>query len=132
MINRQKPHSTNRKYFVAGSLAGIVLVVTTIFGYYVPYDQQAQEKEALVKFFAGVAPITAVSFNLGNEQFKFVRATRDLLNTRGFNAQLTEIKGHTHDYYARSDEINKNAWDFLKKHELSVDPKYERYKWDNK
>lgn len=61
-----------------------------------------------------------------------VRATRDLLNTRGFNAQLTEIKGHTHDYYARSDEINKNAWDFLKKHELSVDPKYERYKWDNK
>ncbi len=59
-----------------------------------------------------------------------VRATRDILNTNGFKAQLTEIKGHTHDYYNRADEINTSAWDFLKGNELDADPKYERYKWD--
>lgn len=56
-----------------------------------------------------------------------MRATRDMLNSRGFNAVLVEIKGHTHFYYGRSDEINRGAWDFLKVHELSGEPKYERY-----
>lgn len=56
-----------------------------------------------------------------------VRATRDMLNSRGFNAVLVEIKGHTHNYYGRSDEINLGAWDFLKTQELSGEPKYEQY-----
>lgn len=58
-----------------------------------------------------------------------VRATRDMLNPRGFSVQLSEIKNHTHDYYARSAEINTIVWNYLKGNELSVDPKYERYKW---
>lgn len=68
-----------------------------------------------------------------NDQFfpvSTVRATRDLLNTHGLNAQLNEIKGHTHDYYSRSNEINKAAWTFMKDIKLSQEPKYERYKWD--
>jgi poly(3-hydroxybutyrate) depolymerase len=56
-----------------------------------------------------------------------VRATRDALNARGFSSELTEIKGHTHWYYDRAAEINRNAWDFLKKYELKAEPKYEPY-----
>lgn len=58
-----------------------------------------------------------------------VRATRDALNAAGFNSELTEIKDHTHWYYDRAAEINKSVWDFLKKHELVDQPKYERYQW---
>lgn len=57
------------------------------------------------------------------------RATRDALNSRGFAAQLTEIKGHTHSYYDRAPEINRSAWEFLKQHELAADPRYERYRF---
>ena len=65
-----------------------------------------------------------------NDQFfpvKDVRATRDALNKNGFDAQLTEIKGHTHDYYGKADEINKAAWEFLKGASLPADPRYQRY-----
>lgn len=56
-----------------------------------------------------------------------VRSTRDTLNARGFSAQLTEIAGHTHWYYDRAPEINKSVWEFLQKHKLSEDPKYQQY-----
>lgn len=56
-----------------------------------------------------------------------VRRTRDALNARGFAAELTEIKGHTHNYYDRAGEINNSAWAFLQKHKLDGDPKYQPY-----
>lgn len=56
-----------------------------------------------------------------------VRATRDALNARGFASELTEIKGHTHWYYDRAPEINRDAWEFLKKHELAGDPRFEQH-----
>ena len=56
-----------------------------------------------------------------------VRATRDALNQQGFNAELTEITGHTHDYYGRSSWINKHVWDFLKDKHLDNDPQYQDY-----
>lgn len=59
-----------------------------------------------------------------------VRATRDALNTRGFAAELTEIRGHTHWYYDRAPEINRSAWDFLKQHELAGEPRYEQYRFE--
>ena len=58
-----------------------------------------------------------------------VRATRDALNTRGFSSELTEIKEHTHWYYDRAPEINRSAWDFLKKYELVGDPNYEKHQY---
>ena len=61
---------------------------------------------------------------------KVVRATRDALNASGFNSELTEIKGHTHAYYDRADEINRGAWEFLKVHELSSEPKYQQHRFD--
>jgi poly(3-hydroxybutyrate) depolymerase len=56
-----------------------------------------------------------------------VRATRDALNKEGFDAQLTEIKGHTHDYYGRSSEINKAVWTFFRDKQLDFDPQYQQY-----
>jgi poly(3-hydroxybutyrate) depolymerase len=65
-----------------------------------------------------------------NDRFfppKAVRATRDALNQHGFNAELTEINGHTHNYYGRSPEINTSVWAFLKDKRLDRDPQYQDY-----
>lgn len=62
---------------------------------------------------------------------KDLRDTRDMLTTRGFSVDLTEIKGHDHDYGNRSDEINRMIWDFFRKHRLEEDPKNQLYNWDN-
>jgi poly(3-hydroxybutyrate) depolymerase len=59
-----------------------------------------------------------------------VRATRDALNAKGFNSELTEIKGHTHWYYEKAPEINRSAWEFLKKYELTGEPLYEEYQFN--
>lgn len=56
-----------------------------------------------------------------------VRATRDTLNHHGFNAELTEINGHTHDYYSRSGDINKSVWTFFRDKRLEKDPQYQDY-----
>jgi poly(3-hydroxybutyrate) depolymerase len=56
-----------------------------------------------------------------------VRNTRDALNAKGFNTQLTEIRNHTHNYYGRAGDINKQAWAFLKDQKLSADPKFQQY-----
>jgi poly(3-hydroxybutyrate) depolymerase len=56
-----------------------------------------------------------------------VRASRDFLNDHGYNAELTEIPRHTHDYYRRSSDINKAAWLFLKEKRLDKDPQYQHY-----
>jgi len=58
---------------------------------------------------------------------KVVRETRDTLNGAGFDVKLTELKGHTHDYYGSSGSINKEAWAFLKDKKLASDPKYQAY-----
>jgi poly(3-hydroxybutyrate) depolymerase len=58
-----------------------------------------------------------------------VRATRDALNARGFKVELTEIPNHNHWYYDRAPKINKEAWEFLKKHELPADPHYTQYQF---
>jgi poly(3-hydroxybutyrate) depolymerase len=65
-----------------------------------------------------------------NDQFfplKAVRGSRDYLNEEGFKVELTEIAGHTHNYYGRSGEINKAAWAFLSRHRLDKDPQYQDY-----
>jgi poly(3-hydroxybutyrate) depolymerase len=61
-----------------------------------------------------------------------VRATRDAMNARGFAVELTEIAGHGHWYYDMAPKINREAWDFLKKHELAEDPQYIQYNFSKK
>lgn len=40
--------------------------------------------------------------------------------------RIGEMAGHTHDYYGKSGEINAKAWEFIKKHDLKAEPKYEK------
>lgn len=56
-----------------------------------------------------------------------VRATRDMLIKNGFNAQLTEMKGHDHWYYDLAPKINADAWNFLQQHQLAEEPRYVAY-----
>jgi poly(3-hydroxybutyrate) depolymerase len=60
---------------------------------------------------------------------KVVRATRDALKAEGFDPAMTEMYQHTHWYYDRAGDINKQAWAFLRQHTLSEDQRYERYNW---
>jgi poly(3-hydroxybutyrate) depolymerase len=47
-----------------------------------------------------------------------VTATTRLIEENGFHINLSVIPNHDHNYYAISDEVNSNAWDFLKKTQL--------------
>jgi len=93
------------------------------------------------EYFAGVAvhagamspemaPIPMAIWVGTNDNFfpiRIVRNTRDVLNAHGFDTRLTEIKGHTHDYYGSAGDINKEAWAFLKDQKLAADPKFQPY-----
>ena len=47
-----------------------------------------------------------------------VRKTRDLLKKAGFPVHYVELDNHDHNYYARADEINADAWKFLRENRL--------------
>ena len=61
---------------------------------------------------------------------KIVRATKDALKNAEIPVELIEIKNHDHWYYDQASKFNQTAWEFLKKHELADEPKYQKYKWD--
>jgi polyhydroxybutyrate depolymerase len=56
-----------------------------------------------------------------------VQLTRDALDAGGIPIQLRVIPNHTHNYYQRSDEVNREAWAFVKGHKLENDPKFKQY-----
>ena len=56
-----------------------------------------------------------------------VYATQAELNKHGFNAQVVEMKGHDHDYYGVSKDLNPKIWDFLSKTRLDSDPAWQVY-----
>jgi predicted esterase len=58
---------------------------------------------------------------------KDVRATRDAFKSKGFTFEVTEIPGHTHWYYDLAPSINQSAFEFLKRYELTSDPRYLPY-----
>ena len=47
-----------------------------------------------------------------------VRKTRNLLRKAGFPVHYVELDNHDHNYYALADEINEDAWRFLKENTL--------------
>jgi hypothetical protein len=56
-----------------------------------------------------------------------VKATEAALKERGFSVEVKVMKGHDHWYYDLAPQINRDAWDFLKRHELNENPRYEAY-----
>ena len=57
------------------------------------------------------------------------RSTLALLKARGFPAALTEMPGHTHDYYGSAGQVNAAAWQMLKTEKLDADPKFKTYQF---
>jgi poly(3-hydroxybutyrate) depolymerase len=53
-----------------------------------------------------------------------VRKSRDRLAAAGYPVSFHEIPSHDHNYYARSRQINEDAWQFLKPIQLTGEPKY--------
>jgi poly(3-hydroxybutyrate) depolymerase len=60
---------------------------------------------------------------------KLVRGTRDVLVSKGFSVELTEMPNHNHWYYDLAPKINRSAWEFLRKHQLASDPQFKQYKY---
>jgi predicted esterase len=56
-----------------------------------------------------------------------VRATEAALKGRGFEVEVTVMKGHDHWYYDLAPDINRGAWEFLGRRALDAEPKYESY-----
>src|SRR6185369_13344431 len=61
---------------------------------------------------------------------KAVRATRDALKEADIPVELIEIENHDHWYYDKASKFNQTAWEFLKKYELTADPRYQKYSWN--
>ncbi len=65
---------------------------------------------------------TPIAIYIGDhDQFfpqESVRKTRDLLRKAGFPVHYVELSRHDHNYYALSDQINEDAWKFLKQFRL--------------
>jgi fermentation-respiration switch protein FrsA (DUF1100 family) len=61
---------------------------------------------------------------------QMARDTRDVLRERGFPIALTELKGHTHSYAERGEDVTAQAWQFLKKASLPSDPRYVKYQFN--
>ena len=56
-----------------------------------------------------------------------VRATAAALTSNGFVVEVTEIPGHDHWYYDLAPKINEAAWEFLKRYELTANPRYSEF-----
>jgi len=76
---------------------------------------------------------TPIAMWIGTDDALFplsvVRATRDALKSHGFPPELTELAGHTHNYYVRAGAINEEVWKFLRPIALPNEPHYERYQF---
>jgi poly(3-hydroxybutyrate) depolymerase len=56
-----------------------------------------------------------------------VKATQAELNKHGFDAKILEMKGHDHNYYAVSKELNPKIWNFLRSNKLDEEANWQVY-----
>jgi poly(3-hydroxybutyrate) depolymerase len=56
-----------------------------------------------------------------------VKATQAELNKHGFDSKVVEIKGHDHNYYAVSKDLNPKIWDFFRANKLDGEASWQVY-----
>ena len=56
-----------------------------------------------------------------------VKTTQAELNKHGFDAKLVEMKGHDHNYYAVSKELNPKIWEFFRTNKLDAEASWQVY-----
>ena len=134
MIRVQQPVDARRLYLFghsAGAMHGLAIAVLeseyfaavavhagTLPDQILPFIEQAPRKTPIAIWVGTNDPLFPVHA---------VRASQTTLNKQGFAAALTEMPGHTHNYYNRSADLNRQAWQFMEKHRLDQDPKYQKY-----
>jgi poly(3-hydroxybutyrate) depolymerase len=74
---------------------------------------------------------TPLAIFVGDEDEFFpldaVRATESALRGGGFEVEVKILNGRTHSYAEAAPDVNRAAWRFLKRHELTGEPKYRAY-----
>ena len=134
MVRVQQPVDPRRLYLFghsAGAMHGLAMAVLES-EYFAAVAVHAGTLPDEVITFVDQAPRkTPIAIWVGTNDPMFpvhaVRATQTTLNRQGFAAVVNEMVDHTHNYYNRASDINRNAWQFLQKHRLDGDPKYRRY-----
>jgi len=134
MIRLQFPVDPRRVYVFghsAGAVHGLAMAVLESEYFAAVAVHAGSLPEQVTSFIERAPRKTPIGIWVGSNDAFFplpqVRATRDALNAHGFGAELTEIGGHTHAYYDRAANINRQVWAFLQKQRLSDDPKYQAY-----
>jgi predicted esterase len=56
-----------------------------------------------------------------------VKATQSALKKHGFEAQVVEMKGHDHNYYGVSKNLNPKIWEFFRNNTLDAEPTWQVY-----
>jgi poly(3-hydroxybutyrate) depolymerase len=56
-----------------------------------------------------------------------VKATQAELNKHDFDAKVVEMKGHDHNYYGVSKDLNPKVWDFLRSNKLDGEASWQVY-----
>ena len=56
-----------------------------------------------------------------------VKGIQGELNKHGFQAQVVEMKGHDHNYYAVSKDLNPKILEFFRSNKLEADPAWQVY-----
>ena len=56
-----------------------------------------------------------------------MKATQTEMNKHGFEAQVVEMKGHDHNYYAVSKDLNPRIWEFFRNNKLDGEPSWQVY-----
>jgi poly(3-hydroxybutyrate) depolymerase len=134
MIRVQQPVDPRRLYLFghsAGALHGLAMAVLESEYFAAVAVHAGTLPDQVIPYVTPAPRKTPVAIWVGTNDSLFpvhvVRATQTTLNKAGFNAALTEMPGHTHNYYNRAADINRQAWQFLAKHRLEEDPKFQKY-----
>jgi alpha-beta hydrolase superfamily lysophospholipase len=119
------PIDAQRVYLFGNSMGGYLAFDAAMFesqyfaGVAVHANRIAEEYVGIVSHAVRKTPI---AIYIGDrDQFfsrESVRKTRDLLLHAGFPIHYVELDHHDHNYYARADEINADAWKFFKNQKL--------------
>ena len=109
-----------RVYLFGNSMGGYLAFDGAMFesqyfaGVVVHADRIADDYTGIV---ARAVRKTPIAIYIGDRDQFFsverVRQTRDLLLKSGFPVHYVEMANHDHNYYARADEINADAWKFM-------------------
>lgn len=134
MIRLQYPVDPRRIYLFghsAGAVHGLAMALLESEYFAAVAVHAGSLPEQMTSYIERAPRKTPIGIWVGTDDAFFplpqVRATRAALNSHGFGAELTEIRGHTHAYYGRAANINRQVWAFLEKHRLNDDPKYQAY-----